>query len=336
MRFVLLTLLLLLPTMASATDVKGTLSSSTVWTRRGSPYVLKGDVTVAWGTKLTIEPGVRIIASSTDALRSGVDPEQVELIVDGTLVVRGTRSRPVELTAQGSLGSWYGIRVRGGRGTVIDGAVVTQARQGISLDMGAVVRNTSVSATEKDCLRVSWGQSTLEGNQLSGCGGNGSSEDSWTLARARATASVTRSGESALQRTGLFEARVRGRAVFAHHLRGTRGGAIARVFGRAAHRPGKPSAVASVSPAPSRESQALARVIPSPGMGERADESLRWRLPRGSGPTDEAGIRSDSAHLSSGGVWRHEPIAGPEQWTSPGRVRKKPGWPEEPRPALVT
>ncbi|QRN94160.1 hypothetical protein JRI60_34135 [Archangium violaceum] len=330
MRSVLLSLLLLLPAMASATDVKGTLSTPTVWTRSGSPYVLKGDVTVAWGVKLTLEPGARIIAASTDALRSGVDPERVELIVDGTLVVRGTRSRPVELTARGAPGSWYGIRVRGGRGTVIDGAVVTQARQGISLGMSAVVRNTSVSAIEQDCLHVSWGESTLEGNQLSGCGGNGSSVDPWTLARAQATASVARSGGSASQRTGWFEARVRGRAVFAHHPRGTRSGAVAHAFGRPPHRPEAWSA--------------LARTTPHPRTGGMADERVRWGLQQGSRLTHEAGVRSASADLARGVAWRltevetssEEPIAGPERWTSPGRVRKKPGWPVEPPPVLVT
>ncbi|WNG59257.1 hypothetical protein F0U59_34430 [Archangium gephyra] len=169
MRAVLL-LLLLLPALASATDVRGTLSTSTVWTRHGSPYVLQGDVTVAWGTKLTIEPGVQVIAAASDALKSGVDPQRVELIVDGTLVVRGTEANPVALTSHGGSGSWYGIRVRGGRGTEIHGAVITQAHQGIALSMSAAVRNTSVSATAEDCILVSWGTATLSGNELSGCG----------------------------------------------------------------------------------------------------------------------------------------------------------------------
>lgn len=169
MRAVLL-LLLLLPALASATDVRGTLSTSTVWTRHGSPYVLQGDVTVAWGTKLTIEPGVQVIAAASDALKSGVDPQRVELIVDGTLVVRGTAANPVALTSHGGSGSWYGIRVRGGRGTEIHGAVITQAHQGIALSMSAAVRNTSVSATAEDCILVNWGTATLSGNELSGCG----------------------------------------------------------------------------------------------------------------------------------------------------------------------
>ncbi|HEX8820422.1 MAG TPA: hypothetical protein VF794_10885 [Archangium sp.] len=190
------------------------MSSSTVWTRRGSPYVLKGDVTVAWGTRLTIEPGVQVIAASQDALRAGVDPQRVELIIDGTLVVKGTEQRPVEFTSQGERGSWYGLRVRGGRGTVIDGAILTQASQGISLDMSAVVRNTSVSALAKDCLRVSWGTATLEDNRLSGCGLHPSPSSSHP-SRVSGVDSVTRPDGSTSERIVLSEAKVRGRAVFA-------------------------------------------------------------------------------------------------------------------------
>ena len=211
MRAVLL-LLLLLPALASATDVRGTLSSSTVWTRRGSPYVLQGDVTVAWGTTLTLEPGVRVIAASNDALKSGVDPQRVELIIDGTLVVRGTAASPVELTSQGGSGSWYGIRVRGGRGTEIHGAVITQAHQGISLGMSAAVKNTSVSAAAADCIHVSWGTATLSGNELSGCG-RAQEEQAPRLA--------------SLQSPPPSEPSVRGRRIFMMAEQGPRGTVLA-------------------------------------------------------------------------------------------------------------
>ncbi|OJH40059.1 right-handed parallel beta-helix repeat-containing protein [Cystobacter ferrugineus] len=172
MRAVLSALLLLLPALASAVDVQGALpAADTVWKKNLSPYVLTGDVTVPWGAKLTVEAGVQIIAIPEDGLGSGVDVERVELIVDGTLVVRGTPSQPVEFTSHGRPGSWYGIRVRGGRGTVIDGARIHQATQGISLGMSATVKNTSVSALAQDCIQVTWGRSSLQANDVNGCGG---------------------------------------------------------------------------------------------------------------------------------------------------------------------
>ncbi|QRK07885.1 hypothetical protein JQX13_49290 [Archangium violaceum] len=218
MRAVLLALMFLLPALASATDVQGTLSGHTVWKRSGSPYVLKGDVTVAWGARLTLEPGVQVIAASEDALGSGVDPRRVELIVDGTLVVRGTAAHPVELSSRGGEGSWYGIRVRGGRGTEIHGAVITRAAQGISLGMSAVVRNTSVSATTRDCLQVLWGSATLEGNELSQCGARESS------VRVRVAENHSPAQTKQAHRS---EPSVRGRRVFMTFERGTRGGALA-------------------------------------------------------------------------------------------------------------
>ncbi|HYO72888.1 MAG TPA: hypothetical protein VEU33_43190 [Archangium sp.] len=221
MRAVLLALLLL-PALASATDVRGTLSTSTLWTKRGSPYVLHGDVTVAWGTKLTLEPGVQVIAAASDALKSGVDARRVELIVDGTLVVRGTAASPVELTSQGGSGSWYGIRVRGGRGTEIHGAVITQAHQGISLGMSAAVKNTSVSATAQDCIAVGWGTATLAGNELSGCGRR-EPEQAPRLA--------------ALQHPSSSEPSVRGRRIVMVAGQGPRGGVLAAHFTRLREEP---------------------------------------------------------------------------------------------------
>jgi hypothetical protein len=171
MRAVPSLLLLLLPALASAMDVKGVLPMEAVWRKDLSPYRLTGDVTVPWGGQLTVEAGVQVIAIPEDELRSGVDARRVELIVDGKLLVRGTPSDPVRFTSHGSPGSWYGVRVRGGRGTVIDGARLEQTTQGISLGMSAVVKNTVVSALAADCIQVTWGTPSFQGNDVSDCGG---------------------------------------------------------------------------------------------------------------------------------------------------------------------
>ncbi|WNG48960.1 hypothetical protein F0U60_36205 [Archangium minus] len=227
MRAVLLAFMFLLPAMASATDVQGALSGHTVWKKSGSPYVLKGDVTVAWGARLTLEPGVQVIAAPEDALRSGVDPQRVELIVDGTLVVRGTTAHPVELSSRGEEGAWYGIRVRGGRGTEINGAVITQATQGISLGMSAVVRNTSVSATARDCLQVLWGTATLEGNELGQCGAREPAVREEPDARGPQMQVADSHSPAQVKQAYRSEPSVRGRRVFMAFERGTRGGALA-------------------------------------------------------------------------------------------------------------
>ena len=53
---------------ALATDVSGTLSSDTVWSASGSPYVVTGTVLVSEGVKLTVEAGVEVKFSSGTGL----------------------------------------------------------------------------------------------------------------------------------------------------------------------------------------------------------------------------------------------------------------------------
>ena len=60
------------------TDVCGPITSDTVWTPSGSPYIATCDVQVTSGVKLTIQPDV-IVKFDADTL----------LWVDGTLIAQG-------------------------------------------------------------------------------------------------------------------------------------------------------------------------------------------------------------------------------------------------------
>jgi len=70
--------------IVDATDITGTVSSSVTWTKNGSPYRLTGNLTVASGATLTVEPGVTIQIPSNCILQ-----------VNGTLVARGTSSEKI-------------------------------------------------------------------------------------------------------------------------------------------------------------------------------------------------------------------------------------------------
>jgi hypothetical protein len=72
-----------------------TYTSNTTWSLAASPYVLDGNVTVAAGATLTVEPGV--IVKANGQLRT--------LTVKGTLLAVGTPS--ARCCAPGSVGSGF-------------------------------------------------------------------------------------------------------------------------------------------------------------------------------------------------------------------------------------
>src|SRR5687768_4070176 len=124
-------LALLLARVASATVVPGGSIGTTTWDVAGSPWVVQGDVTVLAGATLTIEAGVDVRFSSSDASASGLDTARVELIVDGDLDVAGDPLDPVDFLADvgTSASTWYGLRVNGS--ATITGATVQHATYGI-------------------------------------------------------------------------------------------------------------------------------------------------------------------------------------------------------------
>lgn len=79
-------------------DVTGTILTDTVWTELQSPFEVKGDVTVARGATLTIEPGVVV------RLDNGTG-----ITVRGRFVAEGTAFRRVTLEPADGASRWDGL-----------------------------------------------------------------------------------------------------------------------------------------------------------------------------------------------------------------------------------
>ena len=84
-------LLIALPfTTICQTNVSGTISTNTTWTKANSPYVVQGSVTVAAGVALTIEADVVV-------KHSGFDWYDM-ILVHGTIDATGTSTEPIVFT----------------------------------------------------------------------------------------------------------------------------------------------------------------------------------------------------------------------------------------------
>lgn len=88
------------PATGCQTTVGGPLHHSTVWTAAKSPYCVTSSIYVSPGITLTVQAGVDVLFNSA-----------LSVLVDGTMIARGSATQPVTFTSIASQvpGAWNGL-----------------------------------------------------------------------------------------------------------------------------------------------------------------------------------------------------------------------------------
>jgi len=80
-----------------------------------SPVKLVSDLIVGIGVNLYVEPGVEFQVASSDAFKIGIDPNRVEILVQGRTSIVGTKALPVKFTSLDGVAArdhWAGITLQ--------------------------------------------------------------------------------------------------------------------------------------------------------------------------------------------------------------------------------
>jgi hypothetical protein len=137
---------------AQAIEVSGSISSDTVWVESLNPYTVTGDIIVAEGATLRIQPGVVVEFANASSSSEGYHIE-----VNGTLTARGDVGNPVTFTSQDKTRYWEYIEFTETStawdedtetGSILDHCIVEYAGNGSGSTHGqAAVRVISSAGT---------------------------------------------------------------------------------------------------------------------------------------------------------------------------------------------
>ncbi len=160
-RFLLVLVLVTLmgPARGLALDVNGIVDTDSRWTTDDSPIKITGDLLVAQGATLTIDPGVQVVFMTRADTARGYN-----LRVEGTLFARGTAANTISFTAQDPLLPWGAILFEDisadwdadqGTGSRISHCVIEYG--GNTADFGMIVTRNAMPLIRDNAIRFSAG-----------------------------------------------------------------------------------------------------------------------------------------------------------------------------------
>ncbi len=163
---------------AAETRVGGSIDKDTVWTKLGSPYIASKDIVVPAGVTLRIEGGVTVRFRADINDMHGVNSFDLEMIVDGNLVIQGAAKDTVYLTTDNTVSrrtDWQGVVVQDGGVADITAAKIEYCNEAVRVGPGGTAR--IVDSTLQLCanygLLVTGGKATLDGCIVTAVGNSG-------------------------------------------------------------------------------------------------------------------------------------------------------------------
>ncbi|MCK5119923.1 MAG: right-handed parallel beta-helix repeat-containing protein [Candidatus Latescibacteria bacterium] len=155
----------------------GSIVGYTVWS---DTVRIFGDITVEEGATLEVDPGTEVRFQPSDELRSGADPDRIELIVRGTVRARteAVVSR-VLFAPSNEAAPWFGIRLEGNSAELdLEEVTLVGSLYGMYGKHGranVALKHVGIKESVYDAIRLEeWdGKLELADCWLSRCGGNG-------------------------------------------------------------------------------------------------------------------------------------------------------------------
>ena len=132
------------------TRAGGTLRGTHEWTKEGSPYIVTKDIMIPKGSTLRIGPGVTVRFKADIANREGTNQFDLEILVEGTLIIEGAPLDSVYLTTDAPSPrwtDWQGIVLQGKDARAdLKAVVISNCNEGVKCFQGSVTA-TGVTVT---------------------------------------------------------------------------------------------------------------------------------------------------------------------------------------------